>query len=214
MLDTRQYRSDQPCGDGIKARCPEALAPSQTMTGPKQEQWLLAGLDRSQARWNVIGQQTMFAEYDFASGPAEVFNMDQWDGYVAARDRILQFLDQRRPSNPIVITGDIHSSWVHDLKLNFADPASTTLGTEFVGTSISSDFPAPFIAPVTAALPDNPHTRFFDGTFRGYVRCDLDAQQWRTDFRVVPTILSPDVPATTLASFVVQDGVPGAIREA
>lgn len=83
------------------------------------------------------------------------------------------FLDQRQPANPVVITGDIHSSWVHDLKADFSNPDSRTVGTEFVGTSITSDFPAQFIAPVTAALTDNPHTKFFDGAFRGYVRCNL-----------------------------------------
>jgi len=183
MLDTRQYRSDQPCGDGLAA---------------------------STARWDVVGQQVIMAEVDFAAGPLELFNMDQWDGYVAARDRILRFLGERQPSNPVVITGDIHSSWVCDLKADFADPASPTVGTEFVGTSISSEFPVAFDPLVRAALPDNPHIRFFDGLLRGYVRCRLDRNQWRTDFRVVPTVLTPDAPVSTLASFVVEDGIAGA----
>jgi alkaline phosphatase D len=183
------------------------------MTGSQQEQWLLQGLDKSKARWNVIAQQTMLAEYDFDARPAvEVFNMDQWDGYVAARDRLLGFLQQRQPSNPIVITGDIHSSWVHDLKADFNNPASATVGTEFVGTSISSDFPAQFIAPVTAALADNPHTKFFDGAFRGYVRCNLTYESWQSDYRVVSTILDPNASISTLASFVVENGQPGAVR--
>ena len=213
VLDTRQYRSDQPCGDGLKLRCAEALDPAATMTGTEQEQWLMQGLDKSPARWNVIAQQTMMAEYDFDARPTvEVFNVDQWDGYVAARDRILRFLNQRRPSNPVVITGDIHSSWVHDLKTDFSKQASPTVGTEFVGTSISSDFPAQFIAPVTAALADNPHTKFFDGTFHGYVRCNLSRDRWQADYRVVPTILDPNAPISTLASFVVENGRPGAQR--
>ena len=209
VLDTRQYRTDQPCGDGLNVRCAAALDPAATMTGPDQERWLLEGLDRSSARWNVIGQQTMLAEFDFDGGPGELYNLDQWDGYVAARNRVLGFLDQRRPSNPIVLTGDIHSSWVHDPKADFADPASATLGTEFVGTSISSDFPPPLIAPVVAALPDNPHTAFFDGAFRGYVRCDVDRASWRSTFRVVDTVLTPGAPTRSLASFVVEDGRPG-----
>lgn len=210
VLDTRQYRSDQPCGDRPGVRCPAALDPAATMTGPEQERWLLEGLDRSRARWNVIGQQTMLAEFDVDARPGELFNLDQWDGYVAARNRILGFLNQRRPSNPIVLTGDIHSSWVHDLKADFADPASRTVGTEFVGTSISSDFPAQFIGPVTAALPDNPHTKFFNGAFRGYVRCDVTPRQWTSTFRVVDNALIPDAPTRTLATFTVEDGNPGA----
>ena len=182
------------------------------MTGPEQERWLLEGLRISQARWNVIAQQTILFEADFLAGPGQVFNMDQWDGYVAARNRLLSFLLNFRPSNPIVLTGDIHSSWVGDLKADFDNPRSATVGTEFVGTSISSDFPTQFLAPVRAALADNPHIKFFDGIFRGYVRCELDASRWRSDFRVVPTVAVPDAPISTLASFVVENGVPGAQR--
>lgn len=213
VLDTRQYRTDQPCGDGINLRCAEALNPAATMTGSEQERWLLRGLEQSPAHWNIIAQQTMMAEYDFNPRPGvEVFNLDQWDGYVAARNRILSFLAQRQPSNPVVITGDIHSSWVHDLKVDFSNPDSPTIGTEFVGTSISSDFPAQFIAPVTAALTDNPHTKFFNGALRGYVRCNLTRQRWQSDYRVVSTILEPNARISTLASFVVEDGRPGAER--
>ncbi|MBD2097528.1 alkaline phosphatase [Trichocoleus sp. FACHB-591] len=213
VLDTRQYRTDQPCGDELKPRCPEAFATQATLTGLKQEQWLYRNLTRSRSRWNVLAQQVMLAQFDFDPRPtSELFNMDQWDGYVAARQRLFQFLQNRQPSNPVVLTGDIHSSWVHDLKADFNNPNSATLGTEFVGTSITSDFPQTFIAPVTAALPANPHTKFFDGAFRGYVRCEVTPQQWQTDFRVVSTILAPDATVSTLASFVVQNGQPGAQR--
>jgi alkaline phosphatase D len=220
VLDTRQYRSDQPCGDGLKPRCAAAFAEEATMTGPEQERWLLANLARSDARWNVIAQQTIFAQVDFAAGPGnpsqgippQLFNMDQWDGYVAARARILNVLEQAPVQNPVIITGDIHSSWVNDIKADFDDPASATLATEFVGTSISSDFPAGFIAPVQAALPDNPHIKFFDGLYRGYVRCTLSPERWVSDYRAVASILDENAPAFTLASFVVEDGVPGAQR--
>lgn len=213
VLDTRQYRTDQPCDDGLKPRCSQAFDPKATMTGARQEGWLFRGLDQSQSRWNVIAQQTILAEYDFDGRPGiGVFNVDQWDGYVAARNRLLNFLDTRRPSNPVVITGDIHSSWVNDLKVDFDNPNSATVGTEFVGTSITSDFPTAFIAPVQRALPDNPHTKFFDGAFRGYVRCNLTRERWQSDFRVVSSITEQTASVSTLASFVVQNGQPGAQR--
>jgi phosphodiesterase/alkaline phosphatase D-like protein len=50
------------------------------------------------------------------------------------------------------------------------------VATEFVGTSISSDFPADFIPAVAAALPDNPHVKDFDGLLRGYVVARVDQQ--------------------------------------
>ena len=87
----------------------------------------------------ALAQQTIFAEVDFnpaagSVGPAGLFNVDQWDGYVAQRRRISQFLADRRPANPIVVTGDIHSSWANDVKLDYDDPASPTVAAEFVGT--------------------------------------------------------------------------------
>jgi alkaline phosphatase D len=211
-LDTRQFRSDQPCGDNLQFPCAAQFASSKTMTGAAQEQWLLEQLDGSIARWNVIAQQTMFAQFDFLAGGGQLFNMDQWDGYVAARRRITDFLQLRRPSNPIVLTGDIHSSWVHDLKADFNNPGSAVVGTEFVGTSITSEFPAIAVPFVAAAMADNPHTTFFDGLFRGYVRCTVEPGAWASEFRVVPTILTDAADAFTLASFIVVDGQPGAFR--
>ena len=56
----------------------------------------------------------------------------------SARKRLLRFLADRRVPNPVVLTGDIHSNWVNDLKVDFDKPESPTVATEFVGTSISS----------------------------------------------------------------------------
>ena len=212
-LDTRQYRTDQPCNDFYAPRCAEALAESQTMTGATQEAWLLDRLDRSAARWNVVAQQTMFAQFDFNANPEpgrELFGMDAWDGYVAARNRITRFLESRRPSNPIVLTGDIHSSWVHNLKVDFDEPSSAVVGTEYVAPSITSGFPIVGIPFVKAALADNPHTVFFDALFHGYLRCRVTPDAWRVDYRMVPTVLDAGVDAFTLASFVSVDGIPGA----
>jgi phosphodiesterase/alkaline phosphatase D-like protein len=55
MLDTRQYRDDQPC-DEI-SECGERVDPTRSLTGAEQERWLLNGFAQSQARWDVLGQQ-------------------------------------------------------------------------------------------------------------------------------------------------------------
>ena len=216
LLDTRQYRTDQPCDDTFGIRCEEAFSPAATMTGNRQENWLRSGLNRSNARWNVIAQQTMFAQFNFGDSqllPGDFFNPDQWDGYVVQRNRLIQFLQARKPSNPILITGDIHSSWVHNIKTDFDNPESETVGAEFVGASISSSFgddEAESSAVVTAALPGNLHTQFFDGLNRGYVRCTVTPDIWQSDFRVVSTTQEDTAEVSTLASFVVENGRPGA----
>ena len=111
-------------------------AADATMLGAAQEQWLVEGLDRSASRWNVLPQQVMMARVDRAPGQAERISMDQWSGYEASRRRLMEFLATRRPANPVVLTGDIHTNWVNHLKVDYADEASAVVGTEFVGTSI------------------------------------------------------------------------------
>ena len=112
-----------------------------------------------------------------------------------------------------MITGDWHSTFVSDIKRDFSDPGSATVATEFAGTSISSNGDGPVYGPYYGPMiPANPHIRFFDGDRRGYVRCQVDHERWRTDLRMVSTVSRPEAPVETFASFVVEDGRPGAQR--
>ncbi|WP_197429899.1 alkaline phosphatase D family protein [Auraticoccus cholistanensis] len=210
VLDTRQYRTDQPCGDGRRVPCAEVDDPAATLTGPEQERWLLDQLSSSRATWNAIAQQTIMAQFDYDLGPDKVVNLDQWDGYPAARSRILGHLAQQQVSNPVVLSGDWHTSWVNDLLADFDDPGSPVLATEFVGTSISSG--AGWDADVRLGLPANPHVRFYNGTYRGYVMCSVTPERWRSTYRIVLDARDPDSPAFTLGVFDVTEGTPGAVR--
>lgn len=210
VLDARQYRTDQPCGDGEFPRCPESLDPAVTMLGSEQEAWLLDGLARSRSRWNVIAQQVMMGQLDHNRGDPRIYWHDAWDGYPAARQRIIDHLAAARVRNPVVITGDWHSTFVNDIKKDFSNSDSATVATEFVGTSISSNgdgiIYGPYYGPM---IPANPHIKFFDGDRRGYVRCLVDRDQWRSDLRMVSTVSRSDGPVSTFASFVVENGRPG-----
>jgi alkaline phosphatase D len=210
VLDTRQYRTDQPCGDKFASDCPERKAPTQTITGPEQEQWLLDGLSGSAARWNVLAQQVFLSQIDFLAGPGQGYYVDGWDGYVASRNRLMDVLAAHGQLNPVVLTGDFHSNWMADLKADFDDPASATIGTEFVGTSISSGGDG---SDTTAfgqtVLAENGHLHFYNSQ-RGYVRCAVTPQQWTADYRVLPFVRLPDAPVSTRASFTIEAGRPGA----
>jgi alkaline phosphatase D len=215
VTDERQYRTDQPCGDGEFPRCEASLDPSVTMLGFPQERWLRDGLERSRARWNVIAQQVMMGQLDHDRGDPRIYWHDAWDGYPVARQRIIDHLHTRRIRNPVLITGDWHSTFVHDIKLDFARPESPTVATEFVGTSISSNGDVPVYGPYYGPMIDaNPHIRFFDGDRRGYVRCSLDRHRWLTDLRMVSTVSRSDAPVSTFASFSVENGRAGAERVA
>ncbi|WP_069187890.1 alkaline phosphatase D family protein [Sporosarcina globispora] len=211
VLDTRQYRDNQ-VGKGFPGGPldPEASNPERTMVGSEQGLWLIGNLHRSHAKWNVLAQQTMMAQYDYDPGEGISVNHDQWDGYSADRDRLFELIKKRQLSNLIVLGGDWHSSWVNDLKEDFNNPKSKTLATEFVGTSISSG--CGWKDQVKAALSVNPHVKFFDGEYRGYVRFRVTHKSWQSDYRVVSSTGNPEAAASTIASFEVKNGKPGAIR--
>lgn len=202
VLDTRQYRDDQ---DGARR-----LDPARTLTGPQQERWVIDGLQRSRSRWNVLAQQVFFAQRDLTAGPAQGFSADSWDGYVPARERITRAVQDGRVENFVVLTGDVHKHYCADVHAVPGDVASPTLGSEFVTTSIATGGDGQDIsAGGRAVLAENPHI-LFTNEQRGYLRCEVDRQTWRGDFRVVPYVQTPGAPITTRASYVVQAGRPGA----
>jgi len=216
VLDTRQYRSDQPCGDGYKVPCAEVKDPRATMLGEAQEKWLYQGLSASQSQWNILAQQVMLAPVNFAAadnpGGQPKYSMDKWTGYEVARDRLLKFLADHSISNPVVLTGDVHCNWVNDLKADFQNPSSPTVGTEFVGTSISSTGDGSQTREGTpAVLANNPFVKFFNSE-RGYVRCELTADEWRSDYRTVEYVSRPGAPCLTRASYVIEADRAGAVK--
>ena len=212
VLDTRQYRSDQPCGDRNKPLCEGVFDPAATMLGSEQEDWLGTQLRGSGARWNLLAQQVMMGRVDRLPGPEELFSMDQWSGYEAPRKRLLASLREGAAANPVVLTGDIHANWVNDLKVDFDDPKSTAVATEFVGTSITSGGDGSDLREETAGvLRENPFVKFFNNQ-RGYIRCTLTPELCQADYQVMDFVEKPGGTISTRASFVVENGRPGALR--
>ncbi|MEU4470620.1 alkaline phosphatase D family protein [Micromonospora sp. NPDC023888] len=203
MLDTRQFRDDQACGDGWKV-CADADLASRSLTGATQEAWLLDGLAQRYGTWDILGQQVFFAQQLDANGAA---SMDAWDGYRASRSRIQTGWQQRGVRNPLVLTGDVHRSWANDLKADYANPASATIGTELVCTSITSTGNGSGSTTVPNAAA-NPHLKFYSDR-RGYVRTTISRSQVRADFRTVNTVTEHGAAAATARSFVILDGQPG-----
>lgn len=209
MLDTRQYRDDQACGDGGRVDCAPRLDPARTLTGAEQEAWLLDGFRSSRARWDVLGQQVFFAQRDNDPGAPQQFSMDAWDGYVGSRDRITRGWVDARVRNAVVLTGDVHTHWASDLKLDYADPTGRTVGTELVCTSVTSGGDGADSTPAgDAIVAANPHIRYRNGK-RGYVRTRFTPGELTADFRVVEAVTTPDAPVRTAATFRVEDRNPG-----
>jgi len=207
VLDTRQHRTDQECGDpGPGPVCEGFPSPDGDLLGPVQEAWLRQSLERSGALWNVLAQQVVLA-------PTPIFgllNFDQWDGYPLARQRLVDFLRERAIRNPVVLTGDIHASgvaWVPGDPVSFTDPVAS----EFVATGISSGGLDPgLVGFAEQALGALPHVEFFEGVLRGYLRHEVTPGTWRADVRLVQTVTSPtsELDAEASRGFVVESGDP------
>lgn len=217
VLDGRQYRSKQPCaleqsrrGHVAPDSCAELGDESRTLLGFEQERWLFEGFKTSNAAWNVLAQGQLVASLRQKGSDGVIGHWTEgWDGYTACRTRMLDAIDATRLTNPVFIGGDIHSFWATDLKADFGNPASKTIATEFVGTSITSDGP-PY-QQFLEMLAENPHVRFFDSRQRGYTAIDLARDRMETRFQVISDRRDPKATVSTLKRFIVESGKTGAV---
>jgi alkaline phosphatase D len=212
MLDTRQYRTDQPCDDGfIAVNCAEQQDPDATIMGAEQRDWLFTNLSTSTTAWRMIAQQLIVSQVRTTGPPLMgspelnvYLSADQWDGYLVERQALMSHLAEEQIPDTFIITGDIHSHWVLDLKEDFDDATSAVLGAEFVGTSVTS----PGFEQLGGNEPfrqglysQNPHLRWFEGTQKGYAILDITPDAVTTNHRVVASTETPRSTASTLAEF-------------
>jgi alkaline phosphatase D len=217
MLDTRQYRDDQPCDDGtrfgnlqVDETCGERDAPNRSMLGTAQRDWLIDGLRGSRTRWNLVAQQALFSPLDQNLDPAHgEWEIDAWDGYTAERRTILDAVSQTRVPNAVVLSGDIHSHLVADLQPEPRE-GSPVVATELVAGAISS----PSFDDLTGLMPANPHLRYTSQS-NGYLWIDLDRTALTSEIHGMrnpagSTRVTPDSRPVVEARHVVENGRPGA----
>lgn len=199
LLDGRQYRSDQACGDAtlsLEPPCAEATDPSRTMLGDEQEDWLFETLTTSTAHWKLVGNQVILANVALNGA---VLNYDMWDGYPVARERLLASLHTAGVQNLVVITGDIHLAAVAQLHSE-----GSPVGVEFVTTSISSGGNIdPSFSDLLKSFPDLIDAEL---SHRGYTFHTVTPEQWTAEYRIVTDVTLPDSEVTTYRSFIVEAG--------
>lgn len=206
-LDNRQYRDPQVCqtdnkgGSGTVqiARCPQLADPTRSMLGQTQEAWLDAQFQSSAAHWNVIAQQTIFAnQLQGEVGSDEAWS-DAWDGYPASRERLLESLQRHAPRNPLILGGDVHAFYVNDIHRQGGDPRSARVALEVCTTSLTAD--GLDQARVDAWRSRNPHIHLSRSDVRGYALLTLERKQATVDLRVVDDVRALEARYSTLRSF-------------
>ena len=214
LLDTRQYRDDQPCGDEVLQPCPDAETGQRTLLGRQQREWFVDRVLRSGARWKVVGTQIMIMSLD--SAPGQTVNVDQWDGYGTERRQVLEALRAGGVQDLTFITGDIHTFFAGDVHVN-GRVTTPAVGTEFVGSSITSlgfeSFGPAGPALQAGAPAPNPHLKFIDGFKRGYGVLEARPDELRVTFRTADATRR-GAPTTDLARFRVAAGTPRVERVA
>jgi alkaline phosphatase D len=214
LIDDRQYRSYHACpkpGRGgsnvVGDECAERVDPARTMLGQAQERWMKQQLAAAKARWTIVAQQSLVAQLDENEGQGRKFWTESWDGYAAARQRMIDAIADTKAPNPIVVGGDMHTFYAADVKRDYDRPASATVATEFVGGSITSQsLPQ---ARLDAWIRNNPHIHLAEGRVHGYGRCVLTPKGGETVFRSLEDHRKPDSGIRNLARYAVIPGVPG-----
>jgi alkaline phosphatase D len=180
------------------------------MLGAAQETWLSGALGASRARWNLLGQQTPFAHFDQGGEQDLRYAADAWNGYPAARARLVDFLAERRIANPVILSGDIHAFLVNDVNRRADDPASPIVATELVTTSISSA--APPQRNFDLWRSENGNVRLARSEHRGYLAITVRPERLHADLVAVDDVTKAESATHVLAAFDVENGKPGVAR--
>ena len=180
MLDTRlEGRDEQGAGDDFET----ANDPERTLLGPVQESLFLNHLTATQdahVQWKIVGQQVVFAPWTDGTTP---FNSDSWEGYRAARSRVVDHIEEQRIDNVVILSGDVHSAWGMEVPAQDGDKAHAV---EFVTPAVSS----PALASVSAELEELvsnaesqlEHIRYADGLNNGYLVVKVDRERARAEW--------------------------------
>jgi len=212
-LDCRQYRSAQACRDPLKGGgrvvldCAERDDPGRSMLGHAQEQWLAQGLAASRRQWRLLAQSTQVSSTGVDTPLGRAYYTDGWDGYAAARTRLLQAVVDTGQDNVLLLGGDVHQNVAANLRLRPNDPASPVVASEIVGTSITSrGMGDSALARIRASNPDIAHARSDE---RGYTRVVVTPQEMQATFLTTPFPAQAGAALGVQAVYRVETGTPG-----
>ncbi len=198
MLDARQYRTDQACGDGNKAiPCGDWSDSARTMLGDTQERWLFDGLKNSKARWQVLGNPVMIGMPDVQPKDGTIVYMDAWSGYPSARDRLMRTIAEHASGRTAIVTGDIHANYIWDVRTGFDQPERPIVAAEFVGTSIASEGDGQDVSKYYYPYKvSSPQSLKWHSARRGYLSCRASADEFTCVVKSLPYVSREGAPVT------------------
>lgn len=207
MLDTRLWGRDEQSGE------PSVIdSESRQLLGADQEAWLKTEILAAKGKWNFLGQQVMIAQTVVGGAP---LNNDAWDGYTAARGRLLGLLRDNQVNDVVVLTGDIHSSWACDVTETPFDPitydpatGNGSLAVELVTPAISSPgFPTGIGSSFAVVVKnENPHIRWVELEKRGYIIVNVTAEKVRAEWYLFDDIETPTGVDALAAAYAINRG--------
>ena len=152
LLDERQYRDNQPCGDRIAVPCGSWDRP-RTLLGHRQRSFLEGRLSVSRAAWKVVGGQSLMMPYRVHDGQYARF--DSWQGYPQEREHLLQHILRNGIEDVVFLAGDVHTFVAGDVLTGMG--SGQPVAPEFAAGSVTSANPAEvnFRMPGGQLIPGN-----------------------------------------------------------
>ena len=201
LLDSRTRRDQQ-----TKDR--EVLEHAErTLLGKEQFEWFAERCARSKATWRIVANAVMMGQVRSDLMPEDVGDPlselgvltkrefgpepDQWDGYPVERRKLLETIKESAEANILFLSGDCHSSWAIDLKLDPHEPEQRSIGGEFCTTSLTSEnldesggwHPRSHSVNIEREIvAKNPHIHWVETDSHGYVVVDVTAERAQGDW--------------------------------
>lgn len=199
--------------------------PERQMLGKEQEAWLQQALQSSKARgatWQVLGQQVLMGKLNIPVIPPEEVaklelsefarprfertqqlapyglpsNLDAWDGYPAARERLFAMLSAHA-TNPISLAGDTHNGWAFNLTNQKGEAVGVEWGTPGVSSpGLENYVPLPPERMQTLLKGSSPELVACDTSQRGWTQVTLTPEAATAQWRFVSSVVEPSYEAS------------------
>ena len=224
LLDIRSRR-DRPALEPIMSE------PHRSMLGREQREWLVDELDSATAAWRLVGSPSIMHR-TWCERPSELLETallklklmdedgegpdeDQWDGYPAERDLLLEKFDSL--DDVVVLSADIHVSIACELRLNGSAVAPEITAPSLTSQNLDEKLE---LEPHSERIADSErafvaaldHVEWCEFSGHGYVVCDVDRERVRAEWWHVDGVLEPLEGESVAAAFEVRRGSPALVR--